>query len=86
VSYILGRPSQYTPVIWKECFLSVNFDLDNLELKEGTLMAEEKTRKCGHPACACTVSGKEKYCSEYCKDAKDLTELTCTCEHPECRG
>jgi hypothetical protein len=48
-------------------------------------MAEEKTKKCAHPACGCTVSGKDKYCSEYCKDAKDLTELTCTCEHPECR-
>jgi hypothetical protein len=45
------------------------------------------TAKCAHPACNCMV-GKGgafgKYCSEYCKDAGDKTELRCGCKHPAC--
>lgn len=42
------------------------------------------TQKCAHPACNCTVTGSEKYCSPYCHDAKETTELACSCGHPGC--
>ncbi|HVG35772.1 MAG TPA: hypothetical protein VM911_22160 [Pyrinomonadaceae bacterium] len=49
-------------------------------------MADESNqKKCAHPSCSCVVSGEDKYCSEYCNDAKDLTEIGCGCEHPSCR-
>jgi hypothetical protein len=38
-------------------------------------VAEEKDKKCAHPVCSCKVSGQDKYCNEYCKDARDYTEL-----------
>jgi hypothetical protein len=44
--------------------------------------------KCAHPACKCLVApGAEfgKYCSEHCKEAKDMTELRCDCKHPMCK-
>ena len=47
-------------------------------------MAEVK--KCAHPACTCIPPEKQKYCSEVCEDAKNMTELTCQCDHPACRG
>jgi len=31
-------------------------------------MAEEKKKKCAHPACNCPAE-KGRYCSQYCKDA-----------------
>ena len=40
-----------------------------------------------HPACSCTVSkGGDfgKYCSEHCKEMRDVTELRCGCRHPGC--
>ena len=43
--------------------------------------------KCAHPSCNCMVLDKGpvgKYCSEHCKDAKELTELKCDCKHPAC--
>jgi len=43
--------------------------------------------KCAHPACNCTVPEKGefgKYCSEHCKDAKQITALRCDCHHPGC--
>jgi hypothetical protein len=43
--------------------------------------------KCAHPACNCTVAEKGefgKYCSEHCKEAKQITELRCGCRHPGC--
>jgi hypothetical protein len=52
-------------------------------------MPDTKTdQKCAHPACTCTVSqgGKYgKYCSEYCKEKGEQVELTCYCQHKECR-
>ena len=49
-------------------------------------MADENNeKKCAHPSCTCTVSGGDKYCSEYCRDARDLMEIACNCEHPGCR-
>jgi hypothetical protein len=46
------------------------------------------TSKCAHPACKCLVAKNGqwgKYCSEHCKEAGDITELRCDCEHPACR-
>ncbi|HVC20917.1 MAG TPA: hypothetical protein VNE16_12625 [Vicinamibacterales bacterium] len=43
--------------------------------------------KCAHPSCECRVikGGKYgKYCSEYCKEKGDQTELRCECRHPDC--
>ena len=40
--------------------------------------------KCAHPACNCYPETGEKYCSPYCHDAGDLTELSCNCGHPGC--
>jgi hypothetical protein len=45
------------------------------------------TSKCAHPACTCVVSkGGDygKYCSEHCKEMRDVTELRCGCRHPGC--
>jgi hypothetical protein len=44
--------------------------------------------KCAHPACNCMVDKKGphgKYCSEHCREAGDVIELRCGCNHPECR-
>ncbi len=41
-------------------------------------------KKCAHELCSCTVSGKDKYCSQSCEDNKGITQLTCDCKHPEC--
>ena len=46
------------------------------------------TNKCAHPACNCTVPKNGpfgKYCSEHCKEARDIIELHCDCKHPGCR-
>jgi hypothetical protein len=48
-------------------------------------MADE-TKKCAHSQCECVVSGNEKYCSEYCRDAegdKEI-EIQCDCKHAAC--
>ena len=45
------------------------------------------TNKCAHPACNCTVAKGGpfgKYCSEHCKEARDIIELHCDCKHPGC--
>ncbi|HEY0323262.1 MAG TPA: hypothetical protein VGC66_20060 [Pyrinomonadaceae bacterium] len=49
-------------------------------------MADEN-RKCKHPTCDCQVSGKDNYCSEYCREAEasGVTEIGCGCEHSACR-
>ena len=49
-------------------------------------MADDNEAKtCAHPSCNCPASDDDKYCSEYCRDAKDLTEISCGCEHAGCR-
>ena len=48
----------------------------------------ETTTKCAHPACSCMVTSGGaygKYCSEHCKEAKNITVLRCDCMHPGCR-
>jgi hypothetical protein len=47
-------------------------------------MAEEKKKKCAHPACDCLVEKGSKYCSQYCKDAAGTMEISCNCRHAEC--
>jgi hypothetical protein len=42
--------------------------------------------KCAHPACNCIPPEGKSYCSDSCESAKDLTELACQCQHPECQG
>jgi len=41
-------------------------------------------RRCEHPACNCVVKGGEKYCSQYCHDARNTLELSCNCGHAGC--
>lgn len=43
-------------------------------------------KKCAHPACSCTVSGHDKYCSDICKDSHTFSTLKCDCKHPECEA
>ncbi len=41
--------------------------------------------KCAHLACKCLVSKDGpygKHCSEHCKEAAELSELTCECQCP----
>jgi hypothetical protein len=45
-----------------------------------------ETKKCAHPACGCIAPDHQKYCSQTCQDAKNLTELSCQCDHAGCRG
>ena len=47
-------------------------------------MAENEEGICAHPACNCPVPPGEKYCSQYCEDAADMTEISCNCEHAGC--
>ncbi len=44
----------------------------------------QTTRKCAHPACECMVSGDQKYCSDYCRDARQTLEISCNCGHAGC--
>ena len=41
-------------------------------------------KKCAHPACNCRVAGDDEYCSPYCEDAKETTEISCNCAHAGC--
>ena len=41
-------------------------------------------KKCEHPSCSCMTD--HKYCSKFCEDRKDTTEIACTCGHPGCKG
>jgi len=44
----------------------------------------DQPKKCEHPACQCLAPEGEDYCSEICKNAGDLTELSCECGHEAC--
>lgn len=41
-----------------------------------------KKTKCAHESCKCVV--EEEFCSEYCLEARGVTELGCGCEDPPC--
>ena len=47
-------------------------------------MADERRKKCAHPACNCLVDKSQKYCSDYCHDAAGTMEISCNCRHAEC--
>ncbi|HEY0004331.1 MAG TPA: hypothetical protein VGB17_05935 [Pyrinomonadaceae bacterium] len=46
-------------------------------------MADDNKR-CKHPGCNCPTTDDEDYCSTYCHDAGDTTEIRCGCEHAGC--
>ena len=41
-------------------------------------------KKCAHPACNCSVTDNDKYCSQYCRAAGKTLELSCNCGHTGC--
>jgi hypothetical protein len=45
-----------------------------------------KQEKCKHPACNCMAPEGQAYCREMCRDARNVTELACQCNHSACRG
>lgn len=51
---------------------------------------QQKTQRCGHAGCKCTVTEGERFCSKHCEEheAKGGTEdkVMCGCGHPECGG
>jgi hypothetical protein len=47
-------------------------------------MADHSHEKCAHPSCSCRATTESKYCSSYCEDAKDTTEIGCNCGHAGC--
>ncbi len=42
-----------------------------------------ETNKCAHPACRCIIKDA-KYCSQFCTEAANLTEIACQCGHKDC--
>jgi hypothetical protein len=51
-------------------------------------MADSQLAKCAHPACECKVPKNGpfgKFCSEYCRERNQMTELKCRCDHDECK-
>ncbi len=53
--------------------------------KDGSMVANQKTRKCAHIPCLCEVSDGKKYCGETCRDAgSDDVEIACQCGHAAC--
>jgi hypothetical protein len=46
-------------------------------------MAEQE-KPCAHSSCKCVVAEGSTYCSEYCRDARDVIEIGCGCEHEPC--
>ena len=51
-------------------------------------MATEKTEKCAHPVCTCTIasSSKSKYCSPQCEAMESTPDIDCACAHAGCQG
>ena len=46
----------------------------------------EKPEKCENPACSCTVTKSEKFCSAHCEGVEGTVEVVCQCGHPSCQG
>ncbi len=46
----------------------------------------DKVKKCKHAACNCVPADGKPFCGDVCKNAKNVTELMCQCNHPECKG
>jgi hypothetical protein len=47
-------------------------------------MSTETANKCAHPACRCVTDRDSNYCSQFCKEAANLTEIACQCGHTAC--
>lgn len=43
-------------------------------------------KECKHPGCSCTAQEGSDYCSQYCHDARDTTEIACNCGHTGCKS
>jgi len=44
--------------------------------------------KCANQVCTCAVPESKphgKYCSEYCREMKNVTQMRCLCKHEECK-
>jgi len=53
--------------------------------RDGTEMANQKTKKCAHIPCLCDVPDGEEYCGEACRDAgSEDVEIACQCDHLAC--
>lgn len=59
-----------------------------IQPKEGILPSEESSvadqKKCAHASCSCMTD--KKYCSTYCEEHKNTSEIACDCGHPGCKG
>jgi len=66
------------------CFQSA--DLQFATYGESFMSFFNKAKKCKHSSCSCVPADGKDYCSEVCKNAKKVTELTCQCNHQECKG
>lgn len=60
--------------------------LQRSNYSKGMETAMDKTKKCKHAGCGCAAPEGKDYCSEVCKDAKSVIEITCQCRHPQCGG
>jgi hypothetical protein len=48
-------------------------------------MPNQKTKKCAHIPCRCTVPPGQEYCGEVCRDVGSQdTEIACECGHSRC--
>ena len=66
--------------------LSENEGRANEPEKEEIGMPVDRAKKCAHPACNCPAPADNKYCSQYCHDSGNSTEIMCNCRHPACEG
>ena len=55
---------------------------------DGNTITSTTRTKCAHSSCKCLLADNRPhgdYCSEYCKENGELTEIRCQCEDPACR-
>jgi hypothetical protein len=55
---------------------------------DGNTIPDTTRTTCAHASCKCRLADNRPYgdyCSEYCKENAELTELRCQCEDPACR-
>jgi hypothetical protein len=46
----------------------------------------ESKHKCSYEECQCQIPSTQEYCSDYCSNADEVSEveLQCNCNHPPC--
>jgi len=47
-------------------------------------MNAETLDKCAHAACRCPAAPDSKFCSQFCTEALNMTEIACQCGHVSC--